>query len=216
MLQNPLFSAILETQRRGRTILHAGQTSVTLIIDTKIGHGRSPIRGASWVVQLPNGFSRQRSLGRRPDLRLLLAVIRHKRQRPGKTKPHALGIAVTQIAFEDPTALGIETDGPEGAYRHAHAATDTAVVVDHDPLQDRIPVNGFPGADFQARRRLTMSAADRQMGALGPVFQEANPSPFGIDHAFLGQGTSDLAQSAAGTLVRIDDEGSGCPRRIFL
>jgi hypothetical protein len=36
VLQRPLFSVIFEAQRRGRAILHASQTSVAFMVDTKI------------------------------------------------------------------------------------------------------------------------------------------------------------------------------------
>jgi hypothetical protein len=79
---------------------------------------------------------------------LALPEVRNKLQGLRKTEPHTLGVAVTQVAFENTAPVGIETNGTEGTDRLTHAAADTAIVVDHDPLQDCVPVDGFPGTNL--------------------------------------------------------------------
>jgi hypothetical protein len=152
-------------------------------------------------------FAKRGSFCRRADLRLLLPVIRHEGQGPRETKPHTLGISVAQVAFVDPTAVAVEADRTERTNRHAHAAADAAIVVDHDPLQRVVPVHGVPGTDFQTGRRLTVLAAHRQMETFSPVPQDAYPGVLRIDHTFLGQGAGNLAQSASGASMRVDDKG---------
>jgi hypothetical protein len=153
-----------------------------------------------------NPFADGRPFGRPSYLVLLLPEIRDKSQRLGKTKPDTLRITVTQVAFKDPAAFLVETDGPEGTYRLAHATTDATVVVDHDPLQVGIPVNGFPGTNLQARGRLAMLATQRQIRPCNTAFYDADAGPQWIDHTVFDQCAGNLAESAACALLGVGNK----------
>ena len=51
------------------------------------------------------------------------------------TEPDTLGIAVANVAFENPPVGGIETHGPEWTDADTGTAADTGIIINRDPTQ---------------------------------------------------------------------------------
>jgi hypothetical protein len=59
------------------------------------------------------------------------------------TEPDALGVAITDVAFEDPPIGGIEIHGTEGADADTGPAANTGIVVNGHAAQLLIPDDGL-------------------------------------------------------------------------
>jgi hypothetical protein len=59
VLERPLFSLITIVQRRSRTVLHTGQTTVAFIVNAKVRHNVSPI----FIINLQD-FRKKSILGK--------------------------------------------------------------------------------------------------------------------------------------------------------
>jgi hypothetical protein len=74
------------------------------------------------------------------------------------TKPNALGITITQVAFGYLSIFWIKMHGTKWANRYARSTTDTNLIIDRHACKGFITGNSLYWADVQARGVLTLLA----------------------------------------------------------
>jgi hypothetical protein len=100
------------------------------------------------------------------------------------TDAHAFRIAITEIALKDAPPMPVKTHGAEGTGLETHFASNTPNIINHDPFQGLIPVDGLFGADNEAGGIRTMHAGQGQVEIFKLIIlNDANAGQFRIVHS---------------------------------
>jgi hypothetical protein len=138
------------------------------------------------------------------------------------TETDALGIAVAEVALEDPFIDDVVVHGPERADRHTGAATDADIVINHYPSDFVIFQDGLHGTDIQAGGILALLTGHGDVKALGLPLYNFYAASCGVGTAVMLNCADEFAGSAPGAFLIIYIQGFShrfppiiCPFTIF-
>jgi len=112
---------------------------------------------------------------------------------------------MTQIAFENSTALRIPSHGTKGTGRDAHLATDTPIMIDANAIQFFVVENGFSRANRHAGRIFALLTAHGDIRAGGIPFDNVNTRQRRTANAVVPNRTNQFTVPATGAFFRIDN-----------
>jgi len=202
-----LFTLIEVVQGACRAILNTGKTSITIVIYSKKRHGSiseecpsKPGSGSSLLshsAQLTSGFAKTG---------VLELVSSHIIYGLGLASAHAFGVTAAKVALEGLGTTFVKGHGAGRACRNTQLTSNAEILVDHDPVEFFILVNGFFGTYCHAGGIFTVLAGYWQKKITLPCFQDMDAGILTGLQTRMFPGTGDLALFTTVALCRICNE----------
>jgi hypothetical protein len=123
------------------------------------------------------------------------------------TETDALGIAVAEVALEDPFIDDVVVHGPEGADGDTGAAADADIVIDRHPAHAVIFRDGLHRTDIQAGGILALLTGHGDIKALGLPLDNFYAASCRVGTAVMLNCADELAGSAPGAFLIIYIQG---------